>query len=351
MEMGTIMNCEISVIIPVYNGEKYLRQALDSVMTQTFKNFELVAVNDGSNDSSLNILQEYKNKFENMVIINQNNAGVSTARNVAMSSASGKYICFLDADDICHPDFLASLYSNLKKFDADVAFCEYQVFYGSKCQFPNSQTIEAVSIKEIYEEKSFDYIMKLGLGTALWNKLYRRDFLLKNGISFNKKSSFGEDMFFNWKASIVANNIIYVKQVLYGYRLSSEAATTKYHPDLFEKYCNEFNVLLEFGKQHKQDILSLENSIYLNLAERIPSFLMMNLRRNTTLYQKYQYVYQLASNEKVQRALDIWSKSRIDTKNKSVQYYLINKKYFKVFLKSLVSEVHFKLARKIKNMK
>lgn len=345
------MSVIVSVIMPVYNSEKHLRQTLDSVLAQTFHDFELIAVNDGSNDGSLSILHEYQSRITNMHVINQANTGVSVARNNALKKAAGEFVCFLDADDILHPDFIKILYQTVENMQADISFCEYQVFYGEKCQFNKSDHPQTLSVKKTHGKKTFDYMMELGLGTSSCNKMYRVELLLRNDILFDTESSYGEDMFFNWKVSMVASDIIYTKQALYGYRLSVGTATTKYHSDLLEKYCHEFDMLLAFGELHGQDISALKESVELNLAQRIPSFLRMNLRRRASIYQKYQYVIQLADDERIKLALNTWSKTETDNSKKSVQAYLINRKYMVVFLKSICDEIHFKLARKLKNMK
>lgn len=342
---------KISIIMPVYNGEKYLRKTLDSVLAQRFEDFELIAVNDGSEDKTLLILYEYQSKISKMRIINQENKGVSIARNRAIKEAIGEYICFLDADDILHPDFLSTLYKVDNEFNSDIVFCNYKVFYRDDCKFDNYINLDIMSIKNTYPEKYFDYMMEIGLGTALWNKLYNKDLIVKNNIYFNPKSTYGEDMFFNWKVCMVANNIIYIKQSLYGYRLSDIAATTKYHPNLFEKYCNEFEELRIFGKNHGQNMKLLNESIYINLAQRIPSFLRMNIRRRASIYSKYRYICELADDKRIKIALDKWYKSEFANSKKSLQYYFIKRKYMLILVKSIYSEIRFKFVRKIKNIR
>ena len=100
---------KVSIIMPVYNGEKFLRKTLDSILKQSFQNYELIAVNDGSTDESRSVLEEYCLIIHNMQIIDQPNSGVSAARNKGMSVAKGEYVCFIDADDLIHPDFLRIL--------------------------------------------------------------------------------------------------------------------------------------------------------------------------------------------------------------------------------------------------
>lgn len=115
----------ISVIIPVYNAEKYLRSCLDSVLAQTYKNWEAVCVNDGSTDNSQKILEEYAAKDNRFLIINQENGGGSSSRNRALKNINGQFVAFLDNDDLYHPQYLEILYTNLQNTHADISCCSY----------------------------------------------------------------------------------------------------------------------------------------------------------------------------------------------------------------------------------
>lgn len=121
---------EISIIIPVYNAEKYLNMTLNSVLRQTFVDFEVICINDGSTDASWKILQEFSKKDNRIKIYTQENSGGSIARNNGLEKARGKYIAFLDNDDIYHPQYLEILYKNIKDTDADVSCCSYIRFEG-----------------------------------------------------------------------------------------------------------------------------------------------------------------------------------------------------------------------------
>ena len=123
---GLILNeyeTYISIIIPVYNVEKYLRECLDSLLNQTFQDFEIICVDDGSTDKSLEILQEYKRKDDRFVILQQRHSGAGSARNNGIRLAEGKYIQFLDADDYFEPTLLEEMYNHAEKFDADLTVC------------------------------------------------------------------------------------------------------------------------------------------------------------------------------------------------------------------------------------
>ena len=118
---------EISIIVPIYNAEKYLCETIQSIFKQTFINFELICVNDGSKDKSLQILNFFKRIDKRIVILNQENQGVSMARNNAIAVAKGKYIAFLDADDLMHPLFLEKMYQTIRQENSDIVYCDYKI--------------------------------------------------------------------------------------------------------------------------------------------------------------------------------------------------------------------------------
>ena len=136
---------KISVIIPVYNVEKYLSQCLDSILNQTFKDFECICVNDGSTDKSLAILQEYVNKDDRIKIINQENKGLSGARNSALKIVNGKYITFIDSDDFVTIDYLEKLINIAEKEDSDIVYCRHKMYYFVDNKYENGPNKEKLN--------------------------------------------------------------------------------------------------------------------------------------------------------------------------------------------------------------
>lgn len=340
-------NVKISVIMPVYNAELYLRETLESVKNQTFKNFELIAVNDGSTDSSEKILLEYTN-ICNIKIINQNNSGVSRARNVGISKSIGAYICFLDADDILSPNYLQSLYDCIYNNDADMAFCNYITFYG-RCDFKHKKDINVYTLSEKEASKRFDYLMERGLATSPCNKIFKKKLLDCYSISFNENVSYGEDLFFNWKAVLASNKVVGTEADLYGYRLNIYGATVKYHSDMFEKYMSELDDVRNFGKSINSNEDLLEKSINLNLLKLVPSMLRMTIRKKNNIFSKYSNVKKLINKNEIQKAVLLWSKET-HLENCILQSVL-EKKYFSLFICSIKMEYRFRIGRFIKNLR
>ena len=202
---------KISVIIPVYNVEKYIRQCLESVIDQTLKDIEIIIVNDGTRDNSMEIVEEYISD-ERIKIINKENGGLSSARNAGMKEAKGKYICFIDSDDFIENIMLEELYNKIEKTNSDVA--DSDVFlYDNKTH-------------EIKERKNKEY-QKIEKGLFLWgrynvevwNKIYRKKFLLDNNIFF-EEGIIHEDDLFSMKVLLLTNKIEHIDKSFYYYRIN-----------------------------------------------------------------------------------------------------------------------------------
>jgi Glycosyltransferases involved in cell wall biogenesis len=181
---------KISVIVPVYRVEPYLRKCIDSICNQTFRNLEIILINDGSPDSCGDICEEYAKKDERIIVIHKENGGLSDARNAGIPYATGDYIIFIDSDDYMELDMLAYLYSNIQKFHADVSTCRAFDVYDSQIQAPEfAEEIVACNAEEFYA-----YILR---GTKvcgeIWNKLFKKETI--EGLSFPKGKLY-EDIFF-----------------------------------------------------------------------------------------------------------------------------------------------------------
>ncbi len=189
---------KISVIIPVYNTEKYLDECLDSVENQTLKEIEILCVNDGSKDNSLEVLQKHAEKDDRIKIINQENAGVSAARNTGIKAAQGKYISFFDSDDIILPYFLEKAYDDLTKNNVDVAAFKLQTFIdGEEINFDNfNYDSSKVKVCKRSEKQNPFYDMVENTGYIV-TKVYKRSLIIDNNIWFKEGVTNYEDQLFN----------------------------------------------------------------------------------------------------------------------------------------------------------
>ena len=226
----------ISIVIPIYNVENYLRQCLDSIVAQTYQNFECLLINDGSPDNSADICREYVSKDSRFRYFEKENGGVSSARNLGIEHSKGEYITFIDSDDWVDSDYLEVLYTTLLEEGADIAVSTYKQFnMDDNCYYVHSyqrgyekriferyQLIEELPVLERYDQS---YGLTLG-------KIISKNAL--GIIRFNEYTALCEDMEFWYKLYLVSNKIIYINKDTYNYR-KYENASLK-HIDAKNKY-------------------------------------------------------------------------------------------------------------------
>jgi len=210
----------ISIIVPIYNVENYLRQCLDSIMSQTHQNFECLLINDGSPDNSADICREYVEKDSRFKYFEKENGGVSSARNLGIECSGGAYITFIDADDWVDSDYLEVLYNALIDENADISVSTYKRFeMGDNCwyvhAFQRGYDKKVFTNKKLMDEllflDGFDNSYRFVCG-----KLVRK-YLLDN-IAFNEMTTLGEDMEFWFKIYMVSDRVVYVNKETYNYR-------------------------------------------------------------------------------------------------------------------------------------
>ncbi|WP_213335302.1 glycosyltransferase family 2 protein [Enterococcus casseliflavus] len=178
-----------SVIVPVYNSEKFIRKTLESITNQTFHNYEIIVVDDGCTDNSISIIEEYAKYFQKINIVRQKNSGVSAARNRGIKEASGDFICFLDSDDYWSHLFLEKMYNKISATNVDIVICGTQTFS------EKDNTVKKENIKLSTDDCLLNYLKgEYWAATGTW--AVKRKFLLKNNIYFSEEVVWAEDLEF-----------------------------------------------------------------------------------------------------------------------------------------------------------
>lgn len=243
---------KISIIIPVYNAEKYLRQCLDSVVNQTLKEIEILCINDGSTDSSLDILNEYAEQDKRIKVFSQKNSGPATARNVGLDNATGDYLWFIDADDWCELNACEYLYKEIQNFsEIDYVHFGTNIFDNqkkitNKDAYYNLTIVPEKFINTVISELNEKNISILyNLPNELWSKLFRKKFISKNKIRFNDELKNGDDALFSSLAFLKAKSRIYKKECLYNYRIFVDDSICNL---MRNKKCTFYNYPLKIGK-------------------------------------------------------------------------------------------------------
>ena len=265
----------VSVVLPFYNAHAFLTEAIESILSQDMESFELILVDDGSTDRSLDIAKKYKDADARVRIITENNAGPATARNKGLTRARGKYVIFLDADDFYEPTLLSSLYQMAENDSLDIAICEFDVFNAKKNCFEENVKSDHHDLLEggkvISKSEYPDHILQCTTAFVC-NKLFRRDFLFENKISFNTELKIFEDVYFVSAALATAVRISKISTVLVHHRRYSEQA----RPKLFKKhYASVPDVYLEVKKY------LMQHGIYAPISA---SFINLSASRCYTIY-------------------------------------------------------------------
>lgn len=208
----------ISVIVPVYKAERYLNECIDSILAQTFSNFELILVDDGSPDRSGEICDQYAAKDKRIRVIHKPNGGVSSARNAGLDIARGEWITFVDADDMIAPDMLEKLFNKAEQENADIVTCDFKFLY------PDGHTkIEHAYYWHDNSEQSLAEYM-LTTWTVTWGCVINRAIIKANNIFFDVQLSINEDFIFIIRCILHASKIATIQVPLYFYRQQHESA-------------------------------------------------------------------------------------------------------------------------------
>lgn len=208
---------DISIIVPIYNAEKYLNKCIDSLINQTKKELEFILVNDGSTDKTEEIIKSYKDK--RIKYFKNKNQGIGKTRNFGLEKATGKYIMFLDSDDYFRIDACELLYKNAEKNQADLVICDFYKIYDSGIE----EKIKLLSFKPTTLKKTPNLVNEINL--APWNKLYKKDLITKNKIKFVENLKY-EDAPFVIEAFSKAKKISKVDEYLNYYLIHGNSETT-----------------------------------------------------------------------------------------------------------------------------
>ena len=219
------MNELISVIVPAYNAEKCIKRCLNSIINQTYRNLQIIVINDGSADCTKKILEEYLKDDSRLVVINQNNTGVSQARNNGIKRATGKYLYFVDSDDYIKSDMIEKLYTQLSK--SELCVCGFiNKYHDREVEGPLPFKTNGKKSRDEYLHVMSEYLYSVYFG-ALWNKLYLTNIVKGKNIIFRKNISLAEDFIFNLEYLEYVKSISVICEDLYFYYQEAEESLTK----------------------------------------------------------------------------------------------------------------------------
>lgn len=266
---------EISILMPAFNVEKYIAMAIDSVLNQTFSDFELIIINDGSTDETGEIVEKYRDMDSRIRVYHRENHGIASARNLSLSYARGKFVTFIDSDDAVKENYLECLHENAIKYNADVVFSSYYRYVEEENKNYYVVLEQGYEVKEFTGQEAYQnyYNPVNGYNTALvvaWGKLFKRELLTRLHFPNGKLH---EDSFTIYKAYLLSDKIIYVNKNLYMYRQRANSIMSS-------KWSKER--LRDFMAQHEER-LSLLSVMGIGITESHKADYIASLRKCTRI--------------------------------------------------------------------
>lgn len=315
------MNDKITIIVPVYNVEKYLENAVQSIVVQTYKNLDIILIDDGSTDSSGNICDSLKINDSRIRVYHKKNGGLSDARNYGISKAKGKFITFVDSDDIVSSTIIEKMYNLIIKHDADISIVELRHF----CDDEDYYFDDEKNVKEFTsDEANCEMLYQNSFSMSACGKLFKREIFDK--LSYPVGMLF-EDVAIMYKAFDFAKRIVYSDAKLYGYRHRSNSITTNSFSIRDLDIIIISNQILEYFMNKSNSLIKASQAYALNCHFRI----LMNIPNNN--FEKYKRDSELYIKTNCKKVL-----SDKNIRNK-LKYAIIGYLYFKPFLKFAYSRI------------
>lgn len=255
----------VSIVIPVYNAEQYISTCIESIAQQTYKNIEVVMVDDGSKDSSLLRCKEERKNHPFLRVHAQTNQGVSVARNIGTELARGEWICYIDPDDWIEPNYVEELVKEANRVNADIVICDTFLNYPTKqVETYHLSESRTMTSKDDFENLQLQLIAKKAssiqpnsgdLLGAPWGKIYRKAFIQENGLQYIVGLKRSQDCMFNLYCLEYAKVVSYIQKCLHHYRYNPDSVTNKYSPEtipVVNHYLSELDTFISrFGKDSR----------------------------------------------------------------------------------------------------
>ena len=235
---------KVSVLVPIYNVEKYLSGCLETLINQTLAEIEIICINDGSTDSSLKIIQEYEKRDNRIRIIDKPNSGYGASMNIGLSIAKGEFVGIVEPDDFVKPEMFEELYKLAKKNDAEIVKSDYYEFETAKNSSRKSGRISGLLANRLINAKKEPGILKIM--PSIWSAIYKRDFLIRNDIKFLETAGASyQDTSFAFKVLSLAERVFFTTKAYVYYRTDNENSSVKSVEKVFA-ICDEYAEITEF---------------------------------------------------------------------------------------------------------
>lgn len=303
---------KISVVVPVYNAEKYLRRCVDSILAQTLKEIEIILVNDGSTDQSSMICDEYA-KNQNIKVIHQKNSGPATARNIGIQSATGEYLGFVDSDDYIAPEMYEALYNRATLDNIDIVTCGYNIVEGTKITAKSmplepNRIINKTELKKLLCTANENHLLWFP-----WKSIYRTEIVHKNNILFPNLNN-GEETIFILESMLNSKSMFYIdKPYCYYVQTPDSLTRVKYKEDYLERL--ERLYLLKVETYKKYDLSGYEADTYkYTMAHTLPMLISNEMSHKSSVSEKIKAFKEMRNSIMIKDAFNSCSVKVIKSK-------------------------------------
>jgi glycosyltransferase involved in cell wall biosynthesis len=333
----------VSVVIPVYNAEAYLPECIRSLLRQTLADCEFIFVNDGSTDGSLKIIEQFRQQDSRIKIINQQNQGVSVARNNGIAAATGIYLGFVDADDFVDEDMFDKLYQIGSNSKSDIVISNFFAEQGRskllvQFDFPANRGYNRDNIQDFI----FPYFIQKDLLNSACNKIFRTSLIVENKISFPEGVPLGEDAIFNMKAFNKSETVFYTDYAGYHYREVGGSATRNISKNqYFSKALDAFHFNYENVMDVDMTAEGIERLKSLRLVSTVISLIHLYFNaREMKLADRFKAVRQMLDNAEVNKAIGTYWEEMLASASQYKRFLLKsvkNKDIYRIYLATLYS--------------
>lgn len=239
---------KISVVVPVYNVEKYLKECIDSIINQTLEDIEIICVNDGSTDSSLEILNDYAKKDSRIIVINKSNSGYGHTMNMGLNAATGEYVGIIESDDFADKNMFEDLYKLAKEYDADIVKGDWYNYWSKNKFARKNNRISSAKTLKLTNSKQDKSLLRIN--PSVWSAIYKKEFLNKYNIRFLETPGASyQDLAFSFKIFALAERVILTDKAYLYYRQDNMNSSVKSKTKVY-CVCDEYEEIDRFLEQY-----------------------------------------------------------------------------------------------------
>lgn len=342
----------ISCIIAIYNVESYLEECIESLINQDYKNIEIILINDGSTDNSLEICKKYESLYENIILISQKNQGANVARNVGLANAKGEWVYFVDGDDYVNKNVFTALEEHLDDENDIIMFSYFKKIRDKmkrrKCPettlFFSREDRDKLILATMDRLGESD-INKYNIDTiSIWIKLYRRAFLVKNRLEYIPHFPKLQDMSFNLMVYKHLEKAVFVDNPGYVYRLNENSVTIRYQEDFVKKYKimkEWFDLYL--NENYTKELYNAYQGRVLNLLRTTAVIYSCNKNNKSSSKQRKREFISLVDDANIDYDFVKGYIKRLPFKEKILSYFIVNKKWFLLEILVKLNEIYTSL--------